>query len=258
MRTDPGSVGLVVDRRRRQVHGLRREEVAELAGISTDYYTRLEQGRERHPSAQVLDAIARALQLTSEETGHLFLVTGQAAPSAANQPQTELGSDLRALLHPSVLRIPVAVLGRALDIVYLNSVGAAFYSGFSRTDNLLRMVFGDPAAAVFYDEWELTARATVASLRASSAQFPGDPHIDEIVSELSDSSESFAQLWSAHEIRLSPCPKTHLMHHPDLGDLYLYCNTFEVVSMPGQHLHVFTPAPGSTSADRIEQLARRG
>ncbi|MDI5961220.1 helix-turn-helix domain-containing protein [Streptomyces sp. SL13] len=257
VRVAPESVGIVSDRRRRQVPGLRREEIAELAGISADYYTRLEQGRERRPSAQVIGAIARALLLDDDEIGHLFLLAGQAVPSVP-APQAALGADLRALLHPSLLRVPVTVLGPALDIVEINPVGAALYSGFAKTENLVRMVFCDPVAREFYEEWDLTARAKVASLRASSAQFPGDPRINAIVSELSARSEHFESLWQAQEIRLDPCPETHLIHHPLVGDLHLYCNTFAVVSVPGQRLHVFTPEPGGESARRVEQLAATG
>jgi PAS domain-containing protein len=257
-RTDPDAVHLLVDRRRRQVAGLRREELADLAGISADYYTRLEQGRERSPSTQVLDALARALRLDDDEAGHLFRLAGRAASrSSGAGPDAVVGDDLRALLDPSSVRIPVAVLDQAMDVVALNPVGAAFYGGFARADNLLRMIFRDPAARRFYEEWELTARATVAMLRASSAQFPGDPGIAAVVAELGTGAD-FARCWSEQEVGPSPCPTTHRIHHPLVGDLDLYCTTVAVVSVPGQYLHVFTPEPGGETAERLERLAPGG
>ncbi|MDI5973396.1 helix-turn-helix transcriptional regulator [Streptomyces sp. SL13] len=251
-RTDPGSVNIVMDQRRRQVHGLRREELADLAGISTDYYTRLEQGRERRPSTQVLESLARALRLNDNESGHLFRLAGLAAPEPV--PASELGTHLRTLLGSPLLRIPVMVIGPSLDIVDLNPVAAALYDGFSRTENLLHMVFRDPAARAFFGEWHATARTAVARLRASSAQFPDDPRITDTAAQLSRSSTDFAALWAQHELRPSPLPTDQLMRHPVVGDLHLYCSTFEIVSAPGQHMLVFTPQPGSQSARRIEQL----
>ncbi|WP_308217332.1 helix-turn-helix domain-containing protein [Streptantibioticus silvisoli] len=251
-RTDPRTVNVVMDQRRRQVRGLRREEVAHLVGISTDYYTRLEQGRERHPSAQVLKAIARALRLNDSESGHLFRLAGLAAWSSV--PAPGLGLPLQDLLGSPLLRAPVVVIGPSLDIVDLNPAGAALCDGFSTADNLLRMVFRDPAARTFFGEWQSSARMAVARLRASSTRYPDDPRIAGIVRELSAGSADFAELWSAHELRLSPLPSEQLLHHPLVGDLHLYCSTFEIVTAPGQHMLIFTPRPGSRSARRIEQL----
>ncbi|GLZ50193.1 transcriptional regulator [Actinomycetospora sp. NBRC 106375] len=253
-RVDPRSVELSPDGRARRVPGLRREELAELADVSTDYYTRLEQGRERHPSPQVLASLARALRLHDEEIGHLFRLAGQAPPPVEPLPAAP-GPDLRALLHPSLVRVPVTVLDRALDVVDMNPASVGLHAGFGRRDNLLRMVFGDPAARSFYgDEWDLTARAAVASLRESSARFPGDGRIAEVAAELTERSASFAALWSSREITVSPCPGTHRLCHPVLGELDLHCTTLANVAVPGQHLQVFTPEPGSRTARRVEQL----
>ncbi|MDI5966990.1 helix-turn-helix transcriptional regulator [Streptomyces sp. SL54] len=253
-RTDPGSVNIVMDQRRRQVHGLRREELAGLAGISTDYYTRLEQGRERHPSTQILESLSRALRLNDNESGHLFRLAGLAAPRPTAGPSPEMALHLRTLLDSPLLRTPVTVIGPSLDIVDLNPVAAVLYDGFSRTENLLHMVFRDPAARAFFGEWHATARTAVARLRASSAQFPDDPRITDTAVQLGASSTDFAALWAQHELRPSPLPTNQLIHHPLVGDLHLYCGAFEIVSAPGHHMLIFTPQPGSESARRIEQL----
>jgi transcriptional regulator with XRE-family HTH domain len=254
---EPDMAGLRPDLRRRQVRGLRREELAELAGVSADYYTRLEQGRERHPSEQVLESLARALRLSADDAGHLFRLARPISTLAEPEPAPTVGPDVLGMINAQ-LRVPVAVLGPALDIVALNPVGAAFYSGFTRTDNLLRMIFCDPGAMTFFDDWELTARSTVASVRAMSAQFPRHRRITEVVTELTGASPAFAALWTAQEIKLSPCVETHLLRHPRVGELHLYCSTLAIVAAPGQSLHVFSPVPGSESAARIEHLAELG
>lgn len=254
---EPQIAGLRPDLRRRQVRGLRREELAELAGVSVDYYTRLEQGRERHPSEQVLDSLARALRLPADDASHLFRLARPIGALAEPQPAPAVGPDVLGMINAQ-LRVPAAVLGPALDVLALNPVGAAFYSGFTRTDNLLRMIFCDPVASTFYDDWELTARATVASVRVTSAQFPRHRRIAELVAELTEASPGFAALWTAQEIRLSPCVETHLLRHPRVGELHLYCSTLAIVAAPGQSLHVFSPVPGSESAARLERLAEPG
>jgi transcriptional regulator with XRE-family HTH domain len=254
---EPEVAGLRPDLRRRQVRGLRREELAELAGVSVDYYTRLEQGRERHPSDQVLDSLARTLRLSADEAGHLFRLARPIGALAEPQPAPAVGPDVLGMINAQ-LRVPVAVLGPALDVLALNPVGVAFYSGFTRTNNLLQMIFCDPVATTFFDDWELTARATIASVRATSAQFPRHRRIAEVVAELTEASPAFAALWTTQEIKLSPCVETHLLRHPRVGELYLYCSTLAIVAAPGQSLHVFSPVPGSESAARLELLAQPG
>lgn len=177
------STGLPEDGERR-VPGLRREEVALLAGVSMDYYTRLEQGRERHPSEQVLDALARALRLDAHAVAYLFRLA-QPPPASvhAESPRT-VTQALHVFLEEGVAA-PATVTGPALDVLAANPLARALYGGFARFDNLVRMVFLDPAAQAFYADWDRAARGVVSNLRAASAPFPDDPQVTAIVGELS-------------------------------------------------------------------------
>jgi len=247
----PESVGLPRGSDRR-VPGLRREEVALLAGVSIDYLNRLEQGRERHPSAQVLDAVARALRLDDAATAYLFDV---ASPSPRpRQPDTAqpVGEALHELLEHFV-DVPAYVVSPALDILATNRMTDALYAGFDRTDNLLRMIFLDPAARSFYDDWEHTARGVVRNFRAGAAKNAGDARVPEVVGRLSVASPSFAALWAAYEVK----PRTledKAFHHPTVGELHLRFQTFAVDNAPGQRLYVYSPRPGSSSADALTLL----
>ncbi|MEU7428310.1 helix-turn-helix transcriptional regulator [Streptomyces sp. NPDC040750] len=247
----PADVGLPDDGPRR-VPGLRRDEVALLAGMSTDYYIRLEQGRERHPSEQVLRAIAGALRLDDAATAHLFRlalsVVGMVAAPTAVAPEL-----LR--LMDGMRDVPAFVVGAAQDVLAANAMARELYCGFARYDNLLRMIFLDPFAREFYADWDYAARIAVGNLRASSSQFPRDERIERVVGELSVRSPAFTGLWARYEVR----PRTHEdkhFRHPGVGEIRLHFEALAVTSAPGQHLSVYSAEPGSASADALVLLGR--
>lgn len=247
----PTNAGLADDGPRR-VPGLRRDEVALLAGMSTDYYIRLEQGRERHPSEQVLRAIAAALRLDDAAAAHLFRLGLSVYGTATAVPA--LAPELLRLMD-GMHEAPAFVVGAAQDVLAANTMARELYSGFARYDNLLRMFFLDPFAHEFYADWDHAARIAVGNLRASSSQFPRDEPIERIVGVLSVRSPAFANLWARHEVR----PRTHEdkhFHHPQIGDLRLHFEALAVTSAPGQHLSVYSAEPGSPGSDALILLRR--
>lgn len=235
----------------RRVKGLRREEVALLAGVSTDYYTRLEQGRERNPSEQVLGAVARALQLDPDSAAHLFRLA-QPAPPAVAAPVTTVSPELLRLMD-HFLGLPACIVSPALDILATNHGTRQLYSDFARVDNQLRMLFLDPAGRRFYRDWDRAARSMVSNLRAQSAPFPDDPRIAQVIGELSLRSPAFASLWARYDVR--PCTSDDKpLWHPQVGEMYLHFESFTVSSAPGQRLLVYSAEPGSPSADALALL----
>ncbi|MGX1851731.1 helix-turn-helix domain-containing protein [Streptomyces sp. NPDC055299] len=250
----PGHAGLPDDGTRRGVPGLRREEVALLAGVSADYYTRLEQGRERHPSAQVLDAVSRALRLDAHAAAHLYGLAQPPPKAAAQATPPTVSPQLRALMD-DFLHAPATVVGPTLDVLAANALSVALYSGFARQDNLLRMVFLDPAAPDFYADWERAARGVVSNFRAASAPFPDDERITEIVGELTVRSPAFASFWARHEVRQRPSEEKRL-RHPRIGELHLRYQGFSVLDAPGQQLFVYTADPTGPGADGLKLLRR--
>ncbi|MFI7122041.1 helix-turn-helix transcriptional regulator [Amycolatopsis sp. NPDC049868] len=248
----PTTAGLPDDGARR-VPGLRRDEVALLADVSTDYYVRLEQGRERHPSEQVLSAIARALRLDETAAAHLFRL-GMPVPGATVAPVAEVSRDLVTLMN-GMRDAPAFVVGSAQDVLAANAMAEALYSGFARFDNLLRMIFLDPFARQFYTDWDNAAQTAVNNLRASSARFPGDRRIEAVLGEISACSPMFATLWARYEVR----PRTHedkRFRHPRVGELSVHFEALAVTSAPGQHLSVYTAEPGSAAEDAFVLLRR--
>ncbi|MCK7624519.1 helix-turn-helix transcriptional regulator [Streptomyces sp. RS10V-4] len=247
----PADVGLPDDGVRR-VPGLRRDEVALLAGMSTDYYIRLEQGRERHPSEQVLRAIAGALRLNDAAATHLFrlgLSVFETTATTAN-----VAPELLRLMD-GMREVPAFVVGAAQDVLAANALARELYGGFARYDNLLRMIFLDPFAREFYADWDHAARIAVGNLRAASSQFPKDGRIERVVGELSVCSPAFTGLWAHYEV----LPRTHEdkhFRHPQVGEIHLHFEALAVTSAPGQHLSVYSPEPGSASADALVLLGQ--
>ncbi|GAA3762263.1 helix-turn-helix transcriptional regulator [Salinactinospora qingdaonensis] len=250
-RVSPESAGLPTVGTRR-VPGLRREEVATMAGMSVDYYVRLEQGRERNPSAQVLDAITRVLRLDDDARLHLFRVAGLSPrPDRGAAPEHVDAQLLRLMdMWP---QNPALVLGRAYDVLAGNQLAYALFNGFRHGPNLLMKVFLDSQARTFYPDWERVAANTVAGFRVLHGAAPHDPRIGEVVETLRAQSPDFATMWERHDAR-SKRMESKRFHHPDVGELTLRMDAFDVKAAPGQELIVYHAEPGTTSADTLRLL----
>jgi transcriptional regulator with XRE-family HTH domain len=252
----PEDVGLP-DFGRRRVPGLRREELATLAGVSADYYVRLEQGRERHPSEQVIEALARALQLDADATTHLHELARPAPRRrrAAGRPE-RVRPELVQLMDawPST---PAFVVGRHMDILAANRLGSALHGGFKKGSNMVRLVFLDPSAREIYPDWEDVARDTVAVLRGRVGPNLDDPRLTDLIGELSLKSDEFRRLWARHDVR----EKTHGVkryNHPLVGELELRYESFTVAGAPDQMLIVYLAQPGSATEQALSLLSSVG
>ncbi|MFE6174628.1 helix-turn-helix transcriptional regulator [Streptomyces sp. NPDC056464] len=247
----PHDVGLP-EHGRRRVPGLRREEVALLAGVSSDYYIRLEQGRENSPSPQVLDAVARALKLDAEATAHLHRLCLTASQRPRDWGETDVSQQLLELMD-GWEHTPAFVVGPAVDIMAANSLAIALHNGFEKFDNLARMVFIDPAGREFFQEWERAAHSCVAEIRAAYGHAPESARIAEVVAELSAQSEEFAEIWHMHEVKGKSQEGKHLKH-PHVGDLHIKFTAFTVNGAPHQQLVVYQAEPASPTAAAFETL----
>lgn len=248
----PEDSGLPVSGRRR-VAGLRREEVAMLAGVSSDYYVRLEQGRERHPSVQVVDAVARALQLDEDAVEHLHRLVRPLPLRGRSRTRPERVSPTLLRMMEGWHRTPAVVLGRRLTVLAHNSLGRALFAGHTYSDDLVRLVFLDPDARAFYPDWERVAVNTVAGLRSAAGTDHDDPRLVQTIGELSLNSPEFCRLWARHDIR----QKTHEMkrfRHPLVGELTLEYESLTVNSAPDQQLVVYQAAAGSPSEQALALL----
>lgn len=251
----PETAGVVAHGARR-VPGLRREEVAMTAGMSVDYYIRLEQGRERSPSAQVLDGIGRVLQLDDDARLHLYRLAGLAPLSTPVGAAEHVDPGLRDLMDMWPDN-PAIVLGPAYDVMAGNAAGYALFDGFKQGPNLLAKIFLDPEAARFYVDWEQVARYTVAGFRLLQGRTPDDPRIREVVETLSRNSPAFVEMWERHEARGARL-RSKRFNHPRVGELTLHINALTVRSTPGQELIVYHADPGSPSAQAIARLVTEG
>lgn len=246
----PADVGLPPGRSRR-VSGLRREEVALLAEVSVDYYVRLEQGRERHPSAQVLDALATSLRLDADGRLHLFRLAGLAPRPSADRPE-HVDPELRRLMdgwpdHPAL------VLSRTYDVLARNHLGEALFAPLHRFDNLLLAMFLDPAARAFYQDWRHAAINTVAGFRLSVGDAPDDPRVRTVVDRAVAGSAEFREMWARNEAR-GKSAEVKTFVHPDVGALTFRMHTFDVRSAPGQQLVAYHAEPGSPTAQGLTFL----
>lgn len=237
----------------RRVAGLRREEVAMLAGISADYYLRLEQGRDRNPSVQVLEALARVLHLDAVATDHLLRLGAPQARSRARRPRPEVvPTEVAQLLD--VVGLPAFVEGQWLDVLAANPLATALNPNLQVGENRLRSLFLDPAERDLHPEWDALAPRLVAGFRRRVADVVDDPRVVQLVGELTLGSEVFAQQWARHDVKAVRSKTIHL-DHPQVGALELRMSKLAVQGSEGLLLVLHHAEPGSASAERLALLA---
>ncbi|MFL0409684.1 helix-turn-helix transcriptional regulator [Microbacterium paludicola] len=265
-RITPEAAGITAGGNRR-VEGLRRSEVASLAGVSVEYYSKLERGAIAGASASVLDALARALQLDETETAHLFDLARAAdgVPTSGRPRRRAAGTPVpRQSLQWALASITdgiAFVRDQRQNLLAVNDLGRAFYSPVigdgGRTPNLARFQFLDPAAREFYPDWEKFAEMCVAIMRAEAGRDPHDKALQDLVGELSTRSDHFRTLWAAHNVRTHGAG-TKRFHHPVVGELTLAYEEFALTAEPGNVMLIYTAEPGSPSAERLRLLASWG
>jgi transcriptional regulator with XRE-family HTH domain len=243
---------------RRRVPGLRREEVALLAGISPDYYLRLEQGRDHHPSPQVLDALASALRLDADATAHLHAIAVPAPrrPAAQRRRAPERLSEGVTLLMASLGDRGVAAYahGKYMDVLAATPLMMALIPFCRPGSNLVTAAFFDPAVRDLLGDWERTTESAVGSLRSLAGPDTDDPRLVELVGELSVRSERFRELWGRHDIRPKrPGPTT--LEHPQVGPVRIRAQKLAIEDAGGAAVVVYFAEPGSASADKLTLLA---
>ena len=223
-----------------------------LAGVSVDYYIRLEQGRERTPSTQVIDALAAALRLDEDGREHLYRLAGLS-------PRARVAA-VPDRVDPSLLQLmaawpdnPAIVYNRAYDVLASNAIADALFHDWTHSRNLMHVVFTDPQARRFYADWNDVARNSVAGFRFGHGEAPDDPRIQQVLDELLDRSPEFARLWTTHDAR-GKALESKRFHHHDVGPITLTMQTFDVRSTPGQALVVYHAAPGAPSSQALTLL----
>jgi transcriptional regulator with XRE-family HTH domain len=237
----------------RRVPGLRREEVAMLAGISADYYLRLEQGRDRNPSAQVLESLARVLQLDADATTYLLGL-------GADRPRRPRRRPRRETVQPGIARLvatiglPAFVEGRYFDVLAANALATALSPRLVPGGNRLRDVFLDPAEQSLYPNWDRATGNLVAGFRQSVGTDTDDPRFIELVGELSLASPRFGQLWARHDV-LGRRGVPVILNHPQVGELQLNREKLAISGTAGQMLVIYHPDAGSDNADKLALLA---
>ncbi|MBU6533542.1 helix-turn-helix domain-containing protein [Streptomyces sp. NPDC057245] len=264
-RLKPEDVGLESFGRQRRVPGLRREELAQLAGVSVAYYTRLEQGNGQNVSAEVLDSIARALRLTDAEQAHLTHLAKpkqqrRRASSGSRAQQRPVRVALLQLLE-SMDTVPAYVTGRRSDILAWNRMAAALFGDWgelpAQERNWARLVFLNPDYRTLFVDWDQKAYDMVSFLRMDAGRHPDDPRLSALVGELSVKSEEFRRLWATHDVK----EKGHgakRLRHPLVGDLTLSFETFHLIDDDEQAFVTYHAEPGSPSADALRLLASWG
>jgi transcriptional regulator with XRE-family HTH domain len=258
-RITPEAAGLPAYGRNRRVSGLRREEVALLAGISVEYYTRLERGNANGASEDVLDAISRALQLDEAECAHLVDLARATGTARAprRQPRQERVRPIVQRIIDGMPDHPAYVRNGRLDVLATNGLGAALYAPLfddpARPVNIARFVFLDPQAPDFYPDWQVMANDAVAILRSAAGRDPYDRRLSDLVGELSTRSEDFRVRWATHNVKLA-CTSVKRLHHPVVGDLTLAWESLHLANDPDQRILVYTAEPDSPSADALRLL----
>ena len=245
----PEEVGLVPGARRR-VAGLRREELALLAGISSDYYLRLEQGRDKNPSAQVLGALARALRLDVKATEYLHQL---ASPTGGRRDAS--GAEVAADGTEELIEqfaMPAIVASRCQDVLAANRIARALSPGFAPGRNFLSWRLLDPEARELYVNWDAATDVAVSGLREAAGSDPNDPRVRSLIDELSATSERFRELWARADVGYR-ADVVH-MRHPRVGDLYLHPNRFNSPHSGGQHMLTYRAEPDSDTAKALDAL----
>ncbi len=264
-RITPQQAGLPTYGGHRRVKGLRREELALLAGVSVEYYTRLERGNAQGVSDSVLEALVRALQLDEAERAHLYDLARSASATARTRrrpAQQRVRGGVQRLLD-AMTDVPAFVQNGRLDVLAGNPLARALYAdlyagvgpgGGDRPPNHARFTFLDPRAADFYPDWDRAAADSVSLLRAEAGRSPDDRQLTELIGQLTTRSERFSALWATHDVRWHTTGTKHF-HHPVVGDLSLAYEGLDLPADPGQTLITFTAEPGSPSQQALTFLA---
>jgi transcriptional regulator with XRE-family HTH domain len=256
-RVTPAAAGLPLLSGPRRVPGLRREEVAQLAGVSVDYYVRLERGRTAGVSESVLDGVARALQLNELERTHLFTLAKPSRSRPRPLPPQQVRPGLR-LVVDSMTDVPVLVLGRRLDVLAANPLARALFTDFDALPphfrNMARLVFLHDHVRSLCTDWRAAAQGIVANLRLYAGRYPHDPALAELVGDLSVQDPDFRRWWADHDVNQHTFGVRHC-HHGLVGDLELGYEAFTPADDPEQTLWVSTVEPGSVSEERLKVLA---
>lgn len=251
----PREVGIPEGTGTRRVSGLRREEVAQLASISTDYYTRLEQGRIR-ASAAVLTGIADTLHLDEDQRTYLFRLAGKVSTRAVRQKPQKVRPQLQRLLD-DLHSIPAIVMGRRMDILAWNQLAASMMIDFGEVPetqrNYVRLLFTDPRMRGLYVDWEAVAQTAVAQLRMAAAKNPEDPRLTQVVGELSVQDAQFSQWWAARGVATLSTGRKAL-RHPVVGELVLDWDTLVEADDAEQSLVIWTAEPGSPTETALRRL----
>jgi transcriptional regulator with XRE-family HTH domain len=240
----------------RRVPGLRREEVAMLAGISADYYLRLERGRDRHPSVQVLESIARVLQLDDEHLEHLLTLASDVPRRRRPRRPAEVPPATTVQFLESLAQ-PAYIEGRYFDVLASNPLARALDPGVTVGRNRLRDLFLDPATQALHPQWESVTACFIASLRKAVGSDIDDPRFIELTGELCLASPRFATLWGRHEVRAQVGTR-FLFDHPQVGELVLNRERMSIGGVEGMTLVVFHADPGSADAEKLALLASAG
>lgn len=250
----PSAAGLPDTGERRRVPGLRREEVAAMVGLSTDYYVRLEQGRGGRPSESVLDAIAAALMLDTTEREHLYRLAHP--PRRQARPRRQLVSP-PVLTFLETLSVPALVMTSSAQVIGWNELACAIFTDFANRPiserNTAWLLFRDEEVAARHRNWETAARNTVGMLRTAAGKTPDDPHLAALVGELSVNSSTFRRLWSTHHVYEKSTGLTQL-RHPQVGDFDLTFVAWTTPSSPNQSVVTYTAKQGTSSAVALNLL----
>lgn len=257
-RISPEQAGILPGSRRR-VPGLRREEVAMLAGVSVEYYARMERGDLHGVSAEVLARLARTLHLDEAETDHLHALAGAANPQPARRRRKKAEQPFRPSLQRFIdaIAVPVWVRDRRMDFVAANATGRALYAPLLQDPashgNTARYTFFSPASRIFFPDWEESATNIVASLRTYAGQNPRDKRLTDLIGELVTRSDDFRVRWAAHDVRHHRTGVKHI-HHPEVGDLELVYEAMDFPANPEWFMFGYTAEPGTPSEERLKLL----